>query len=156
MVQLFGEDRDGLPDVFASLSSMQSELSSLRGGIEDEIRKKVQDKFHESRMYSQFKDHFLDTITQSVYKAIDLQFKPRFDVAEKSLNDFRSKVIQDSGKLLKLETKLDDMNRSTLLDKVPNISGIDTSARDLVNLGENVIDRLNSFMGICFGDFTKP
>jgi len=43
----------------------------------------------------------------------------------------RSNVIQDSGKLLKLETKLGDMNQSTLLDEVI-ISGINTSARDLV------------------------
>ena len=44
-VKLFMDDTVRLPDLTGSVSSMKIELSSLRCGIEDEVRNKLKDAF---------------------------------------------------------------------------------------------------------------
>ena len=54
---------------------------TLQEGIEDEIRKQADNEFAKLDTVSlqQFKSELLDTITQAVYKAIELQFQSKFD-----------------------------------------------------------------------------
>ena len=63
----------------------------------------------------QFRNEFLDTITQAVYKAIELQFQSKFDQIEKCLNDLKCKIAQNGAKIQKLETKLDDLSQTLFL-----------------------------------------
>ena len=65
----------GLPeDLSNSVLLLQSDLLTLREGIEDEIRKQVDIEFAKLDTVSpkHFRNEFLDTITQAVYKAIEL------------------------------------------------------------------------------------
>jgi hypothetical protein len=89
---------------------MQSEIVNLRDGIQDEIRRRVEDQCRRlgSSSVTQNKSNFFDTVTQDVYEAIDLQFKCKFELIEKSLGELRARIVQIGAKLLKLETKLDD------------------------------------------------
>lgn len=149
-IRLCTEDSEGLAgDLSESVNLMQSEIVNLRDGIQDEIRRRVEEQCSRlgSSPVTQIKSDFLDTVTQAVYEAIDLQFKGKFELLEKSLGDLRARIVQNCAKLQKLETKLDDINQSSLLTKVI-VSGIDSPARDLPHLGEKVLARLNSEMGL--------
>ena len=68
---------------------------TLRQEIEDEIRKHVDNEFVKLDSVSpqQFRNEFLDTITQAVYKAIELQFQSKFDQIEKGLSDLKCKIV---------------------------------------------------------------
>ena len=50
-------------------------------------------------------------------------------------------------KLKKLETKLDDLSQTSLLNKII-VSGIETTTWDLPTLGKKVLDCLNAHMGL--------
>lgn len=148
-IKLCIEDSDGLPDDLSeSVLPLQTDLQELRSGVEDKIRKKVDEEFSKLDISpSQFKKEFLDTITQAVYKAIEMQFQSKFEQVEKALKDLRVKLVQNESKLEKLESKLDDLGQSALLNKVI-VAGVETTARDLPVLGEKVLDRLNLQMGL--------
>ena len=80
-IKLCTEDCEGLPgDISESLSLMQVEIVDLRDGIGDETRKKVEYEFNRlgSLSRSQLKADFLNTVTQGIYEAIELQFKAKF------------------------------------------------------------------------------
>ena len=153
-IKLCMEDSDGLPnDLSDSVLSTQRDQLTLREGIEDEIRKQVDNGFAKLDTVSpqQFRNEFLDTITQAVYKATELQFQSKFDQIEKGLNDLKCKITQNGAKIQKLETKPDDFCQTSLLNKII-VSGIETTARDLPTLSEKVLDRLNVHMGLHFNN----
>jgi hypothetical protein len=77
---------------------MQSEIVNFRDGIQDEILRRVEDQCSRlgSSSVTQIKSDFLDTVTQAVYEAIDLQFKGKFELIEKSLGDLRARIFQKS------------------------------------------------------------
>ena len=120
-------------DLSESVLSLQTDQEELRSGVEDKIRKKLDEEFSKLDISpSQFKKEFLDTITQAVYKAIEMQFQSKFEQVEKALKDLRVKLVQNESKLEKPESKLDDLGQSALLNKVI-VAGVETTARPVIS-----------------------